>query len=601
MKNYLIKLTPLSFLLFCLTLSSSVLSFYIFKNFLFGKIFSIASVIFFLFYSLHLFLDIYLNILKKEKIFFICIILLFFSLIYFFSDQNIRGDYDAGNYKIAATALDSNKISPLFLPGYPVFLYPFYKLFGLNGFSIGNSFLFLLSMLIINTIYNLLIGKRKFLIEVILWAVFYPTIWFYRQTLAENLSLPLFLISTLSLLKIQKKQNVYLNFLVGFFSISLSVLIRPEAILFFISYIITSVFLFYKNKYFLKNRIINLIFISFLFSIFIFSINIYYEYIYSTEYILKYIKKIPIEILKTFNFGEVSDKEVSFSDYPNYLDYSIRYTIDSIIAYGFLPIILLFTQIPFKKWKNLLFLLFLIPGFIFFKYPTISWTQPWFLRHIWMIVLPGLFLIGLYGFSFMKNNKRRCVLLSLLLFNLSIYSLNIIFLKEYPNFFNTLRSISNNIDDNSEVIYFGPNSKMISHSLYYTFNKGKTFFYYSEAGEIGEKNSKIYHEKVNNILENSSGEEKKYLISNTKLDSESYLFNKKLKLNFVDHISEKILILNPLKDANNYVDSAQYNPPKKLDFGYEPIRKSILKLPPKDTAEIKADFYIYEINSVGVI
>jgi hypothetical protein len=208
-----------------------------------------------------------LNKIKINKAFIVFTVLIVING--FFYHKTLSADRDYGGYVVNSVFLaksnslinhDSELKHPGFgvninskvtmgkLPLYGVYLASFYKYFGLTGLFYANSFLqiilliniFLISKKISNKKSNLTIAIWTFLI----YFISYPTLYFTRRTLSENLIITLSSVLIFYVLSRKNIKNLIFVFTIFFLCITTrsdSVFLIPGLLYYFASFLFSKI------------------------------------------------------------------------------------------------------------------------------------------------------------------------------------------------------------------------------------------------------------------------------------------------------------------------------------------------------------------------
>lgn len=417
------------------------------------------------------------DIQKNRFTYIVIAALLLFSIFNsnFFSEIKIEGGHDQGVYLENAISIvknmnlsldniitisypgfwifEDNKILSQFLPGYPIFLSMFYYLFGFKGFAIANAVL-----LFFGASFLFFLGKniRDIKTGIFVLSFFilnYYTIYFSRATYIENLQFALIWSSVYMFMIGYNKRK--LNWIVyGSIPISLLLLVRIEAFLYIIVYMILIYYFKYIRKWCTNDDrhytnillVLNLlIFSSYILYVYLFNPSIISSFIY--DYIRMVISNPTNTLTKTS------------------LPYSEQFFIWLYMFYVFLPIgVVLMTILGIInalcdakiRDKLILVTILILPQFVFLIKPGIAFYLPWFMRRFWPVLLPYIFLIFALFLTNKNNFPRRLkliVAIVLLLITLT-QSSNIITFSNGKGIIDFTKTVSSNFDSNDLVIFW---------------------------------------------------------------------------------------------------------------------------------------------------
>ena len=184
--------------------------------------------------------------------------------IYFFGDRNLDNEWGGmvqnleNNNILSSRIIDGELVPNIFMPPlYPFFLFVLKKFFFIDSFYVTGVLLiqlllFIYSAIILEKIINILFEKKYSKIGVLIFIIFPLNIYAVGQISSINLQIFLFMVFTYNFIKIYKT-NEKLNIL--FFSLSsgLLILLRGE---FFLFFILSALYLFFKKKSFLETILI---------------------------------------------------------------------------------------------------------------------------------------------------------------------------------------------------------------------------------------------------------------------------------------------------------------------------------------------------------
>ncbi len=258
------------FIVLVLSLCLFFLSLGIYKQYIFLiYLLTIGFFIYFILKNRKIFI---LNRIKKDIISFDFLVFLIIFLICLFNGLNYHATLiptrDYGTYsncaiayaKVGSLRMDDvvayggfgrakynrNNIICGQPPGYSTFLSIFYYLGGLSFMLASNSILFFFSLSFIYLLGRLLLNRLNGFLAVILFSSLYPSFYFPRRTLSENLSLFLVWLGALAFMYgFKKKKWEHVSF--SLVPLSYFVLTRSEGVLYFLIFLLA--FLLFSIKH----------------------------------------------------------------------------------------------------------------------------------------------------------------------------------------------------------------------------------------------------------------------------------------------------------------------------------------------------------------
>lgn len=417
------------------------------------------------------------DIQKNRFAYLVITILILFSIFNsnFFSEIKIEGGHDQGVYfeyaisiaKSMNLSLDNiitisypgfwifedNKILSQFLPGYPIFLSIFYYLLGFKGFAVANAIL-----LFFGASFLFFLGKniRDIKTGIVVLSFFilnYYTIYFSRATYTENIQLTL-IWSSVYMFMIGYDQRK-LNWIVyGFMPISLLLLVRIEAFLYVIVYIILIYYFKSISKWSIDDdrHYTNILLVL---SLLIFSSYALYIYFFNPSIISDFIYE---------NMNKVASNPTNtLANTP--LPYNEQFFIWSYMFYVFLPfgavimaLLGIINILYDSQTRNKLILVtvLILPQFIFLIKPSIAFYLPWFMRRFWAVLLPYIFLI--FGVFITNKNilprRLKLAMATVLLLVTMTQSLQIITVENGKGLVNFAGTLSSNFNNDDLVIFW---------------------------------------------------------------------------------------------------------------------------------------------------
>ncbi len=383
---------------------------------------------------------------KKTAILLIILLTLF---IYIFLNPNLLliGTYDTSVYIFSAANLaktgsliledkivwsylgfhptPSNKIfTSQFLPGYISFLAIFYRSpNNLISLFFGNSLLVFLSLIFIYLVsMEISNNKKAGLLSIFFFLVNYVTVWIGRWVLTGPLHLFLIWLGLFLIIYGYNKGNLNMS-LLSFLPISFLSLVRPEGILYILSFGLSILLILYKFK---MNRIryeITYSIVLFITSFVLFNCIVLYYYYNNINNIYLYQNLLaPIVSI----LGRFLGLNVGAQTPINYLQqYYPFYIFLVFTAYNLTPFLIL-SVFSIRKitFKMFILVLSVAPSFIFLVKQLTRISHPWFMRHFWPVFIPLIFLMASIGISnVISNNKYHVIIVSTLTLLLLVQSL----------------------------------------------------------------------------------------------------------------------------------------------------------------------------------
>jgi len=413
---------------------------------------------------------------KKTAILLIILLTLF---IYIFLNPNLLliGTYDTSVYIFSAANLAktgtlfvddkiawsylgfqpviSNKevFTPQFLPGYISFLAIFYQSpNNLITLFFGNSLLVFLSLIFIYLVsMEISHNKRASLLSIFFFLVNYVTVWIGRWALTGPLHLFLIWLGLFLIIYGYNKRDLNM-ILLSFLPISFLSLVRPEGILYSLSFSLSILLILYKfRQNGIRYKITSLI-VIFISSFVIFNfIVLYYYYIninnvYLYQNLLAPLVSIPGRFL---GLGGSAQAPI------NYLQqHYLFYIFLVFMNYNLMPFLILSVFSSRKIAFNMFILILSVaPSFIFLVKQLTRISHPWFMRHFWPVFIPLIFLMASIGISnVISNNRYRVIIVSILTLLLLVQSLPLLPSPSIVLTPNELEGIASTFDQNDVII-----------------------------------------------------------------------------------------------------------------------------------------------------
>ena len=558
--------------------------------------------------------------ISKIDLFTFFLIFLFALLTYFFHHEPLMGDHDVGDYAIRA--IEFVKTGFFYSHAFPVYnllLSVPYFISAKFTYLLVNPFLLFLSLSLIYFIAFEVTGKKKLgLIAVILIWSTYPSLWFFRRSLSENLWFFLFFLSLFFIANFLRSKDfsfILLSLLVGL----IALITRIEAFLFFT--FIVAIFIYYlttrfrkklpiRLDFFKKSRIYILFPIFFLLALINFLIVFFGERFYKIGYFLGPFLKV-LNDLKRRNPSVVNIVNYNTKN-PTYKTYLLRYIIDTFSAYH-LFFYLFFSVFLFlylliknrRKIANLfnssisIFLFIELAYFLSFVVePSTGFTQPWFLRHFWVPVSSLSIVVFCLSLSYKNLIRLRSIkLLIFLLIFINLFSnIDILFFSEYKGSYNFLQSLASRTQTQKESNYYlngifpdNKNNLIIVDKAMFS-NYGKSLACMTGSYPISEKDRRLYEKNIMSEYRNV------YLLYHYDIFKNRKAFTKNdISIKFIKKSCLKTKRLKYIRKAHDYAKNWLI-PPIHLNQGYGPFAYTVSLLPPKTIHNYSLCLYLYKLE-----
>lgn len=397
----------------------------------------------------------------------------------------------------------------------------FYSIFGLIGFKIANSILFIIfaaSFYLITK--NLAQSQVSSKLSALFVITSFCFSWFFKFTLTENLALALLFFGIFQITEFTKNNSSILrniSLILACSSLSLLVFTRIEGIAIFFMLIL---FLLFKKKsrnILIEHKLWTIFSILTLFLIFI----------------LNFIKDLSFfkEMGKAFLKSEIS----SVSQEINIFTAFILYGILVFLILGSVKIIQLIAK---KDFQRLVPLFIALPTFVYLLNPQISSDHPWMLRRFTFSILPILILYTILLLDHFYTNNKKVIAKSLTILILSTTLPTFTYFatfSENANLLKQIESLSKQFSNDDLVLVdqevTDDGWSMLSGPLNFIYNKHSVYFFNINDFNKIEKNNfnKIFIIIPNKNLEKYSASElkdrmhyvKDYNFTTTRLNKES--------------------------------------------------------------------------------
>ncbi|MFC1638581.1 hypothetical protein ACFL2R_04100, partial [Patescibacteria group bacterium] len=375
---------------------------------------------------------------------------------------------------------EEGKLTTQFPLVYTSWLAIFYSIFGLIGFKIANSILFIIFL---GSFYLLTKKITQSKISHLLSIVFITTSfcfsWFFKFTLTENMALALIFFGILQFIEFTDSKNKFIPLMLSCTSLSLMIPTRIEGIAVFFMFVLLLLLQKKSRTILLKNKLITSL--SSAAILLIFTLNLIKD--------LSFFKEMGKALIKTDLAS--ATKEI------NILIAFLLYGIIIFLILGSISITRLLIK---KEYTKLLPLLITLPTFIYLLNPQISSDHPWMLRRFTFSVLPILILYSviLLDKLYTKNKitLANSIVAIILLSTLPSFASFATF-SESKNLLKKTETISKNFSDNDLVLIdqqaTGSGWTMLSGPMNFIYNKNSVYFF-----NINDLNE-INKDRFNNI------------------------------------------------------------------------------------------------------
>jgi len=474
-----------------------------------------------------------------------------------------------------------------FLPGYSYLLSLFHKVGGLGFMFWANAFLLFFVLIILYAVGSLIANRKVGMIFILLYSLHYTTLWFSRRTLAECIMVPLIWLSFLLFVYGVKKRNG--NYIAAsFIPLTLGLMMRFEVLFYAFVFAVVTFFLYFYDKI-CKKEAIRLTRVSIL-SLTVVLLNVVnldlYLYLTEPKCFFNYLNETWLKVQLLFG-GHSPMGTVSIGN-STYKDYVLKYVFNCFTAYLLIPLlVLIFFGIKHRRYKSgyLLLLVLCSPAFLLVPYPTISWVQPWFMRHYWVVLVPLIILTASIGLDAIKSRifEFLCIFLIIALF--VVYWAPVITFAEERGFPDSLEKIHSFLGETEESIIIGLKDHKISEPLHFIYGYRTISSNYLDLDKKKvfaelEDERKVY---VISRYRNSSGKNHYEILPHFELFPDE-------RLQLIGLVDRKTKVLQRVAEADRYVEP-HLRPLKVLYEGYKPIADTFNTIPPNGI--IVSDYLLY--------
>lgn len=480
LEELLIKLSYIFVIIFAIGTSFAVMDLYVTFNNILPKLlifFPLLFAIVFLLVNLK-------KIFTPKYIVDYCVIIFILLFCIFnafhFSEIKIEGGHDQGTYleggislaKSGSLVVDSvqrpfvstfpgwtfakeNGLRHHFVPGNVIFIAIFYKLLGITGIKIANSFLLFFSASILYFLCKKIKGWKTGLIFILLFLFNYYTIYFSRAHYVENVQLFITWLYIYFMIDSYQKHNITNAFL-AIIPLSFLLFVRLEAPFYMLMYFLYVTYcLVISKRYPDKNQAI----IPAVVSIFtgLFLIYMYYVYLGG-----KFLGPDAISSIQSL-FTHLGSGGLAWEKPP----YNEQVFLFMYLLYAFGPIFLITLLLSVysllkddKRIKKEIFLIFLliIPQFAFLYRPEVALYLPWAMRRYWAVFIPFTFILISLSITnmqtiFSNSKKIQLFIISVLCFMFTLPSLSIIGLSQGKGILSYLKEVATKFTDEDLVVF----------------------------------------------------------------------------------------------------------------------------------------------------
>lgn len=490
-------------------------------------------------------------------------------------------------------------VVPQFYPGYIVYLASAYAWGGIEGLFGAQGLLLFLTLALLYGITAKLTGNHAAGVgAAVIWATHYLTVWFSRQTLSENLLLPFILGATyflIQLIRAKRSSGSLFAFLLPLIGASL---VRLEGIVLLASFVTSAVLFSALNsdpearlqvRRYLRRGIPALIVSGVSIIIGMYWLN--------PTYVASFFEKVLFRMILLLS-GKGNTVLGEFSAYSHH------YIWDSLIAYGFVPLMLMAVGgahlSRYDKPVAALMVAF-SPTLALFIDAFISIQHPWLMRHYWALLLPPLIILAIVAASGVGSRHRQAsaarmtptkfmtaiwatLIVALLILPGLLAAIPVMNLRENRGLLDGLHSTTSALPHNA-VIVVTPDLAQLAAPLHFLGQKDSilitgTYTNESHLPDVGRAlrgGSQIYV-----YTSHQAGPRGGF-------HAGSQFYNENLEL--VKDWSFEVLALEQDVAALRYIHSGN------LSAGYEPFARGFSKIPPQDIVDRRFSGYIYKVNT----
>ena len=503
----------------------------------------------------------------------------------------------------------NDKLIPHFSPAYTAWLASSYLLFKVEGIYFANTILVLSFLLIFYILVKdeFQLGTKMALMAVILYSTHYLTIWISRTTLNENMFQLIVYFSILLYLRARRLHNLKL-LLIGFFCISLSILVRQEAIFYVIIFTIISFLTFHSYWTWQYGKLIKLSFVI----IISFIPFVYYIFYYDASFILKIVTHaieimgygIQNLVILDSSPNSIENRNLLFGNYlpifaiKRFFDYYTIYLLFSFVTiFGEVKTIIRNNNVGISRL--ILVIVLISPAFFVFINPMNATDLPYFMRRFYVLFPLLLLATIMYIYKLWHSRKKFALLICVILISINLaQSSGTIFFSEYSGVEKQLADFDSVFEKNSNIIFF--NSKAVGYDnnpygFLYNIGIWAPYMHFQHDRKImifGMKNinSSVY-------LQDFLDEDIIYVIaplSTREHNITDYYYNNTYKSVFADNDLEYIMTFNlTLQQLQRtsliryYVDTPGWSP--------SGVENRIGKTFPDEIKQINYEFNVYKL------
>lgn len=326
--------------------------------------------------------------------------------------------------------LEGDTFTSQFLPAYVGYLAVYYLFGGLSWLLWANALLMLLTFGVIYYLTKKLAGEKSSLLAIIFFVTSYVFYWFPKRTNVENIFIFLILFGLWLLVEaLDKKKLIYLTG--GLVPFSLLILARAEGLVFFASFLVVAVIIFFKFRCQWQNRV-SLVVLSLIAVIANFILFYFYTRFYQSQYIVNQL----FDVFDSFGFFSLFQwlllgvtlllmvatatiillrKKISLqralfwllvsaavifelliiilnkTGHLHWNIYRSQYVLENFVLYFyFIYFFIIIFGLKKKIFSSTEFWMtaVMLPAFFFFIEPNIALDHPWFMRRFYPNIIP---------------------------------------------------------------------------------------------------------------------------------------------------------------------------------------------------------------------
>lgn len=549
--------------------------------------------------------------------------------------------------------LEADLFTSQFLPVYIVYLAIYYLFGGLSLLFWANVLLMVLTLGVIYYLAKNLAGKKGSLLALVFLMSSYVFFWFPKRTNVENIFIFLIWFGIWMLIEAVNKKRLFYLFC-GLIPFSLLPLTRAEGMIFFVFYLVVSIFLIiFKLRRETKEKARQFL-LPFLAVVINFVLFYYYIRFYKANYIITQA----IDVLDSFNFSNIYVLAIIFSifsifvvtylyfrkkinyqkllfwiilgmvvlfelgifilaklDNLTWVFYRTQYVLENFVFYFlFIYIFIILFGLRKKIFTNQEFILtiILLPAFLFILEPNIALDQPWFMRRFYPTLIPLFIMLSVVVLTRLNLKRKKLVyLVSFLILIGLIFNKSIIFAVEHKGIRNQLEEFNSRFPSDSLILmnpgWSWQKIALLQH-YFYGYNALPNFdLYTNEEFKKDLPNLVIRYPdwETNNqalvaLLNWQKNQSEYYLIDLLATYEEIYVVTDRENSNFFDGFrddnlekaSDFTFDYNKLELESNITGYIKAN--KKIDL--EKIRASQNNIPPNHFVNQEINLSIFKVK-----